>query len=63
MPHVLPAIVESLQIQELYRVANILVVGSDIATKKNWQISEITDSDIADKINNKEIKWISPSVC
>jgi hypothetical protein len=53
---------KSLQLQELYRVASIIAVGSEIATKKNWQISKMVDESITEKIRSKEIKWISPSI-
>ena len=53
---------KSLQLQELYRAASIIAVGSDIPTKKNWQVSKMVDDDIAQKIRSKEIKWISPSI-
>ncbi|MDH3312136.1 MAG: hypothetical protein OEM28_03195 [Nitrosopumilus sp.] len=36
---------KSLQLQEICRVANIIVVGLDIPTKRNWQISKMTDND------------------
>ena len=49
---------KSLQIQELYRAASIIAVGSDIPTKKNWQVSKMADDDIAQKIKSKEIKLL-----
>ena len=53
---------KSLQLQELYRVANIIAVGSDIPTHKNWQVSKMVDESITQKIKSKEIQWISPSI-
>ena len=53
---------KSLQIQELYRAASIIAVGSDIATRKNWQISKMMDPEVTAKIKTGEIKWISPSI-
>ena len=53
---------KSLQIQELYRAASIIAVGSDIPTRKNWQVSQMMDDDVAAKIKSKEIKWISSSI-
>ena len=53
---------KSLQIQELYRAASIIAVGSDIPTKKNWQVSKMVDDDVAEKIKSGEIKFISPSI-
>ena len=53
---------KSLQLQELYRAASIIAVGSDISTKKNWQISKMVDDDVTEKIRSGEIKWISPSI-
>ena len=53
---------KSLQLQELYRAASIISVGSEIATKKNWQVSKMVDDDVAAKIKSREIKWISPSI-
>lgn len=53
---------KSLQIQELYRAASIIAVGSDIPTKKNWQVSKMVDDDVASKIKSGEIKFISPSI-
>jgi len=51
---------KSLQIQEMYRIASIIAVGSDIPTKKNLQISKMIYQEIIDKIESKEIKWIYP---
>jgi hypothetical protein len=53
---------KSLQIQELYRAASIIAVGSDIATRKHWQMSLMIDDEISAKIRSKEIQWISPSI-
>ncbi|MCH9657201.1 hypothetical protein K0U27_00665 [archaeon] len=53
---------KSLQIQELYRAANIIAVGCDIPTKKCWQVSKMMDDKVTEKIRSKEIKWISPSI-
>ena len=53
---------KSLQIQKLYRAASIIAVGSDIPTKKNWQISKMVDDEVIAKIKSKEIKWISSSI-
>ena len=53
---------KSLQLQELYRAANIISVGCDIESHKCWQISKVTDADVAEKIKSGEIKWISPSI-
>ena len=57
-----PSFDQSLQLQELYRVANIISVGSDIATRKNWQVSKMMDESVTAKIKSGEIKWISPSI-
>jgi len=46
----------------MYRVANILSVGCDIATRKCRQFSKINDKEIAEKIKTNQIKWISPSI-
>ena len=53
---------KSLQLQELYRAASIIAVGSDIPSKKNWQMSKMVDDGVTAKIKSKEIKWISPSI-
>ena len=53
---------KSLQLQELYRAASIIAVGSDISTKKNWQMSRMVDDDVAEKIKSGDIKFISPSI-
>ena len=53
---------KSLQIQELYRAASIIAVGSDIPTRRHWQMSKMIDDIVAEKIRKKEIKWISPSI-
>jgi len=47
---------KSLQIQELYKAASIIAVGSDIPTKKNWQVSKMIDESIAEKFALKLIK-------
>lgn len=53
---------QSLQLQELYRAASIIAVGTDIATKKNWQVSKMIDDEVSQKIKTREIRWISPSI-
>ena len=53
---------KSLQIQELYRVANIISVGCDVATRECWEFSKINDDDISAKIKSGQIKFISPSI-
>lgn len=53
---------KSLQIQELYRAANIIAVGSDLATKKNWQVSKMVDPEVTQLIKDGIIKFISPSL-
>ena len=56
------ALQETLQSQEQFRVADIIDVGLDESTKKAWQVSEITDDKIIDKIKKGEIHFISPAV-
>jgi len=53
---------KSLQIQELYRAASILAVGSDMATRRMWQVSKIINNKVAKLIEAGEIKFISPSI-
>ena len=43
---------KSLQIQELYRDANIIAVGSNIPTKKNWQVSKMVYDEIKENIKS-----------
>jgi len=36
----------------LYGAANIITVGSDIPTKKNWQVSKMVYDEIKEKIES-----------
>ena len=52
---------KSLQLQELYRAASIIAVGSDIPTKKNWQVSKMLDDDNHKKLRMLQSKMIAKS--
>jgi len=43
---------KSLNLQELYRASSIIAVGSDIPTRKNWQVSKMVYDEIKEKIKS-----------